>query len=153
VNSGYHKSPKAHLVPFAFKKRHGMSLTPTYFNWKGMIARCHCPTHKDYPKYGGRGIKVCERWRTWENFYADMGERPLGKSIERIDNDGPYSLENCRWATPTEQNRNKRSNVRYHFMGRDLTISEWCELTGIPRPRLRARLSTYKWPIARALSP
>lgn len=82
--------------------------TPTYRTWYAMIQRCTNPNYKYYYLYGGRGITVCERWRDFTNFLADMGERPEGLTIERIDNDKGYYLDNCKWATIEEQNRNKR---------------------------------------------
>ena len=87
---------------------HGMEGTRTYRSWDGMLQRCHNPRNPRYPDYGGRGITVCERWCSFANFYADMGERPEGTSIDRIDNDGNYELGNCRWATASEQQRNQR---------------------------------------------
>jgi hypothetical protein len=89
--------------------RHGHAGSPTYKSWQGMKRRCYVPHCADYPNYGGRGIVVCERWHAFENFLADMGERPgRGLSIERVDNDGDYEPGNCRWATKLDQCRNRR---------------------------------------------
>ena len=83
--------------------------TRTYYTWTGMIARCTQPHHGHYKYYGARGIKVCDRWlNSFENFLADMGERPAGRTIDRKNNDGNYEPSNCRWATPKEQVRNQR---------------------------------------------
>lgn len=91
-------------------KRHGLVGTTEHNIWLALRKRCNSPTDPAYCLYGGRGIKVCERWNDFNNFLADMGPRPLGRSLDRIDNDGNYEPSNCRWATATEQSRN-RSNA------------------------------------------
>lgn len=88
--------------------KHGKYGSPTYLSYRAMLARCSDSTHKQFKDYGGRGIKVCELWATFEGFLADMGERPEGTTLDRIDVDGDYSPENCKWSTKSEQNRNKR---------------------------------------------
>lgn len=91
------------------RERHGMSDSAMYFVWANMIQRCINPKHEKYPDYGGRGITVCDRWRTsFAAFYADMGQQPSGMSIERDDNSKGYEPSNCRWATAAEQSTNKR---------------------------------------------
>lgn len=92
-------------------KTHGMSRTPTWRSWSCMLTRCRNPCASDYQRYGGRGITVCDRWRSFENFFTDMGERPEGKTLDRINNNGNYEPGNCRWATPSEQSQNKRKTV------------------------------------------
>lgn len=119
---------------------HGKSSTRTYATWEHMIDRCTNPNNKRYSDYGGRGIVVCERWRKFECFMQDMGERPDGCTLDRIDVNGNYEPSNCRWATPKEQQRNLRSNHLVDVNGEPVTISEAAELTGMNHEVIRSRL-------------
>lgn len=120
--------------------------TLAYRSWRSMIDRCRNPKQAGYANYGGRGISVCARWARFENFLADMGDRPAGTSIDRINNDGNYEPGNCRWATRTEQSRN-RSFVRpITFRGETLTIAEWAEKTGVNPRTIRYRLNRGRPP-------
>ena len=121
---------------------HGMKGTPTYNAWSGMKARCENPANRKFVDYGSRGIKVCERWRnSFENFLGDMGECPKGCSIDRIDTNGHYEPSNCRWATQTVQQRNRRNNIVITFGGESCCLSEWAERLGIPYKTLHGRIS------------
>lgn len=131
--------------------QHGMSTTPTWNSWDGMIKRCSNPKHTYYPRYGGRGIKVCDRWKVFQNFFQDMGVRPEGKTLDRIDNDGDYEPINCRWATQSEQVRNSSSAGEITHDGKTLSVIEWAELIGINPATIHQRLR-LGWPIDKALS-
>lgn len=93
-------------------KRRYENQHPLYATWKSMRQRCNDPNSSSYPRYGGRGIQVCSRWDDFQTFLADMGERPEGKTLDRIDNDGGYEPSNCRWATRSQQEKNKRPYKR-----------------------------------------
>jgi len=116
-----------------------------------MLQRCDDAKCKSYPYYGGRGITVCDRWRQFENFLADMGKRPRGMSIERKDNDGNYEPGNCKWATRSEQARNTRRTVHVTVAGRTMRLRTACEERGLSYNMVRQRLQTYGWSVERAL--
>lgn len=120
--------------------KHGMYQTSTYKTWHAMLQRCENPRCKPYPGYGGRGIKVCARWHEFEAFLEDMGESPEGLSLDRIDNDGDYEPENCRWATNQQQHRNRRDNVWLTYKGETRCIMGWAELMGMGYSTLKRRL-------------
>jgi hypothetical protein len=104
---------------------HGMTGCPTWTSWQAMCDRCRNPRHHAYPRYGGRGIGVCERWRSFANFFADMGFRPAGCTLDRIDNDRGYGPDNCRWANWRQQASNRSNNVWLTVDGDARTMSEW----------------------------
>lgn len=118
--------------------RHGMFGSPIYKTWDGMIQRCHNPKSKDYKNWGGRGIKVCPQWRDFINFYKDMGDKPKGMSLGRIDNDRGYSKSNCRWETWIEQHQNRRNNKLMEYCGELKPMAYWYRKFAINK-------STFEW--------
>ena len=127
---------------------HGMSITPEHKAWKNMKQRCLNPNNKRYSDYGGRGITICDRWLNLDNFLADMGSRPTAKhSLDRIDNDGDYQKDNCKWSTRVEQENNKRSNRLITIGCVALTIAQWEKKMGFNKniilDRLRAGWSEF----------
>lgn len=132
----------------------GYKTTTEYRIWMQMIGRCHTTTHAAYARYGGRGIYVCDRWReSLKNFIDDMGRRPsLNHSIERKDNNGPYCLENCVWATATEQSRNRRNNILVTMNGRTQPLSAWTEELGLTYTTVLKRIRAYGWDPIEALT-
>lgn len=130
---------------------HGMTKTKTFKSWDSMKQRCANPVSPDYYKYGERGITVCDRWiHSFDNFLEDMGERPKGRTLDRIDNDGNYEKSNCRWATTVEQLSNRRNTVRIYYQGSMKTIRELSELSGMKQKIIRDRVYAG-WPIEKAL--
>lgn len=124
-----------------------------YEAWRAMRRRCLNPSQQNYPLYGGRGIRICERWSVFVNFLEDMGERPEGMSLERSNSDGDYGPSNCKWATATEQARNRPGRSRWiTHDGVTLSVIEWAEKTGIPSTVIRARLDRHGWSSALAVT-
>lgn len=138
------------------KLTHGFSRrgnkAPEYGAYRAMLDRCYNPKAIGYDTYGSRGIVVCDAWKTsFLTFITDMGRRPTPKSsIDRIDPNGPYCKENCRWSTPLEQANNKRNNRRVEMDGRTQTVSQWCRELGLNRQFVQNRLK-YGWSSERAL--
>lgn len=132
--------------------KHGMSGTNVYLLWKAMINRCYLKSSQKYHRYGGRGIKVCKRWHDFEMFYGDMGVKPKNKSLGRIDNDGNYSPENCRWETPKQQARNTSQNRIITFKGQKKCLIEWAEIFGLKPNTLSARILVHGWSVEKALT-
>ena len=118
---------------------HGHSFTRTYSIWSGMVNRCANPSQPSYKEYGGRGIKVCKKWRRFSGFLADMGDAPEGKTLDRIDNDKGYSKKNCRWSTGHEQAMNRRVR-KIQWRGETHTIGQWALILGVDRSNLHHRL-------------
>lgn len=133
--------------------RHGQAHTKIYDVWNSMRLRCTKPSQSCYPNYGGRGIKVCERWmNSFENFFADMGSTyQEGLSLDRIDVDGDYTPENCRWSTWEEQMRNTRKNKLFTINGATKNLSAWIEETEVKSSTVRQRYYAYGWDIEKAL--
>jgi len=127
--------------------------SPVYTAWQSMWSRCRDPKNKRYADYGGRGITVDERWRTFEGFIDSMGAPPEpDMQLEREDNDKGYSPENCVWATRSQQGRNKRNNVKLTYQGRTQLMIEWCEELGLRYDTVKRR-AQKGWTAEEALAP
>jgi hypothetical protein len=135
----------------AASKRNAFKPAPEYEAWLSMRKRCLGKQHKFYADYGGRGLRICRRWGKFENFYVDMGKRPRGKTLERINNNRGYTPRNCRWATMKEQAHNKRSCRMLTFRGATKTLSQWALIYKHPMPRIWMRIVKYGWSVRKAL--
>jgi len=122
------------------KTTHGMCYSTTYNSWSGMFQRCYNPKAAGWRNYGGRGIAVCPRWRTFAAFLEDMGARPPGHTLDRIDGSKGYSKSNCRWATPREQQANTSRTLLLEHQGRTQPLNEWARELGMPACTISARL-------------
>jgi hypothetical protein len=140
------------------KQTHGMAGSPEHYAWRGALGRCTNPKNKDYPRWGGRGITVCARWRGktgFDNFYADMGPKPSPKhTLDRYpDKDGNYEPGNCRWATWKQQQRNRRDTITVRYFGRTWVLRELVERVGkVNCYTVYQRLKSGGWPLVLALT-
>ena len=123
------------------KRTHGLSGSLIYLRFRAMHDRCSNPNAISFKNYGARGIKVCERWAKFENFLADMGMPKVGEELDRIDNDGNYSLSNCRWVSLIIQANNTRANKHVTIGNETKTLAEWSRISGIKYGLIQARLS------------
>lgn len=130
---------------------HGFSKHRTYNTWCMMIRRCDDPRSPSYVRYGMRGVRVCERWRNFENFLADMGDPPPGMTLDRIDNSGDYSPDNCRWASGADQASNRRNTVNLTWRGETKHLEAWARQTGVDSRLISQRLKRG-WSVERALT-
>lgn len=119
--------------------KHGHVGSPAYETWQGMKNRCCNEKQPAYKNYGGRGITICDKWQKFEGFLEDMGERPDGCTLERLDNDKGYEKSNCVWATIEQQSRNTRQNKFITHNGKTLCMKDWAKETGIPYPTIQDR--------------
>lgn len=129
-----------------------MSRRREYYSWLYAKGRCFSPRDKRFKDYGGRGITMCSEWRqSFVAFYQHLGPCPQGKTLGRVNNDGPYAPGNCRWETREEQQNNMRTNRRLLFNGESLSVSQWARKLNLNKGTLQRRLQ-YGWPLERALS-
>jgi len=126
--------------------KHGLSHTKEYHVWVAMRTRCNNPESKTYENYGGRGISVCARWdKSFGSFYADMGICPDGYQIDRMDNNGDYHPENCKWVSKAENSRNKRNNVYVEIDGVKKVVTDWAKQYGVGVSTFRNRINLLGW--------
>jgi len=144
---------KARSTTHGFAGHDKSKRIPEYNLWCSMRRRCNSkPGDFEYPWYAGRGITYCKRWEYFPNFYEDMGQRPKGMTLDRIDVNGNYCPENCRWATMGEQARNKTNNINLTYHGATKCLAEWAREFNIPYKRLYKRIKVFKWDVEKALT-
>ena len=132
--------------------KHGLCNTVGYNAWSAMMDRCYNPKEHNYPNYGGRGIKGCERWHDVRTFVSDVGMRPSPRhTVDRINVNGDYEPGNFRWVTMHEQNRNKRNNLMLTYNGKTMCLVDWADRVGLNRPTMRRRLKAG-WSLDEALT-
>lgn len=148
------KTQSCGCLPIENSRTHGMTKSSEYRSWFSAKTRCTNKNNQNYHHYGMRGISMCDRWiDSFEAFYDDMGPKPSKKhTLDRIDTNGPYSPENCRWATQKTQCRNKRNNKRITHNGRTKTVAGWAEELGINYFTLHGRLNRYGWSVEKAFN-
>lgn len=129
------ESARRLLLGNRYRRKHNMTLSRTYKSWSRMRQRCKNSAYPEFHLYGGRGITVCDRWDDFDAFLKDMGERPVGCSLDRIDPNGNYEPLNCRWASPKQQARNTRRNVLVSIDGVEKTVAEWAESFGAAKDK------------------
>ena len=148
VRNGYTKSCGCLAREISSQKAtiHGMRNSPEYSSWQAMVGRCTSTTHKDYPLWGGKGVQVCRRWReSFEAFYADMGPRPAGTSLDRYpDYDGNYEPGNCRWATPIQQAHNRKDLTVVDTPAGRMALVDYAKRIGISKGAAHLRLKRGK---------
>lgn len=136
----------------ARERTHGMTSSPEFNTWKGIKQRCYNPNHTHYESYGGRGIAMCDAWRlSFDAFLADMGPRPQGTTLDRIDNDRGYEKDNCRWVSKKTQSRNVRTNTWIEYRGRRMTVVEASEEAVVDYNTLLWRIG-QGWDIEKAMN-
>lgn len=144
----YHKKGKEHG-----RYRHGMTGTRPYRIWCGMLRRCYNKNDISYKKYGAVGIKICDEWRDFIDFWNDMEDTYFEEAqIDRLNNEKGYSKENCRWATLKEQANNKRNVRFYEYGGKKMNLPDWDKKLGLKKGTTRARMHTFGWSVEKALS-
>ena len=157
VKYGHTKSCGCYNIEMTIRrsKTHGMTNIPEHHTWNLMRQRCSDKNYHLYHRYGGRGIKVCKRWlgkNGFQNFYSDMGKRPISKtSLDRVNNNGNYEPNNCRWATMKEQANNTKKNIFVSVNGIQIPFSELAEIFNIKTETLRQRIFNQHWDLKRAL--